>query len=84
MKRTPIRINLELPKLTAEQAYALWNFLDDLSSDLWDVYEDELVEHCDAPLRKSEIAAEDHEEGEAPWSRDDITGCGDPDCDPDF
>jgi len=42
--RRRIRIDVELPELTPAQADFLWNFLDDLGSDLWDAYESELLE----------------------------------------
>lgn len=42
--RLPVRINLQLPELTPAQAEFLWNFLEDLASDLWDAYEQELLD----------------------------------------
>jgi hypothetical protein len=33
---------MELPELTPEQADFLWNFLEDLASDLWDAYENDI------------------------------------------
>jgi hypothetical protein len=42
--RRHIRIDVDLPELSPAQADFLWNFLDDLASDLWDAYEPELLE----------------------------------------
>ena len=39
-----IRIHVDLPELSPAQADFLWNFLDDLASDLWDAYEHDLLE----------------------------------------
>jgi len=44
IKRHSVRINFELPELTPAQVKALWNFLDDLSCDLWEAYENELFD----------------------------------------
>jgi hypothetical protein len=41
--RRPIRINAELPELTPTQVKSLWNFLDNLATELWDAYEPELL-----------------------------------------
>ena len=43
-RRRPIRINVQLPELTPVQAESLWNFLEDLTSELWDAYEPELLD----------------------------------------
>jgi hypothetical protein len=39
-----IRIDVDLPELTPAQADFLWNFLEDLATELWDAYESELLE----------------------------------------
>lgn len=43
-KRRPIRINVELPELTAVQAELLAEFLEDLANDVWKAYEDDLFD----------------------------------------
>ena len=43
-KRRPIRINVELPDLTAAQADFLCNFLEDTASALWDAYETDILD----------------------------------------
>ena len=42
--RRPIRINVELPELTAVQAEFLAEFLEDLANDVWMAYEDDLFD----------------------------------------
>jgi len=50
----PIRIDLQLPELTPAQAHSLWNFLDDLASELWLAYEPELLAVEDEPSPQPE------------------------------
>ena len=49
--RRPIRINVDLPEVTPAQANLLWNFLDDLAMQLWDVYEKDLLQIDDERSR---------------------------------
>lgn len=46
-----IRIDIDLPELTPAQADFLWNFLEDLATELWDAYESELLEVENQPSR---------------------------------
>ena len=47
-RRRPVRINVELPDLTAAQADFLWNLLEDITSALWDAYENDIIDLQDA------------------------------------
>ncbi len=42
--RRILRINAPLPELSPVEAGLLWNFLENLSSQLWEAYEDELLD----------------------------------------
>lgn len=53
-KRRPVRINVELPELTAAQADFLWNFLEDIASALWDAYEADILDLQDAFSREAQ------------------------------
>ena len=44
MSRRPVHIRARLPELTPEQADSLWNFLESLASQLWDAYEEEILQ----------------------------------------
>lgn len=57
--RRAVRIEVELPELTPAQADFLWNFLEDLATDIWDVYEPELLAFQDECSRPSEEAEND-------------------------
>ena len=48
MNRRPVHIHVRLPELTPQQADSLWNFLEDLASQLWEAYEDEILEMEDS------------------------------------
>jgi len=65
--RRPVRINLELPELTPAQAHVLWNFLEDLASNIWDAYETELLDTQDQlsrlPISHNDSIHPDHEIG---------------------
>ena len=52
-KRRPIRINVELPELTAAQADFLWNFLEDVASALWEAYEADILDLEEAFSREA-------------------------------
>ena len=52
--RRPVRINVELPDLTASQADFLWNFLEDIASALWDAYEDDILDLQDVFSREAQ------------------------------
>ena len=42
--RRRVHVDLVLPELTPDQAELLWNFLENLATDLWEAYEPELLE----------------------------------------
>jgi len=47
--RPRVHINLELPELTPAQADSLWSFLENLASEIWNAYENEILEAQEEP-----------------------------------
>jgi len=44
MSHRHVHITVRLPELTPEQADSFWNFLESLASQLWDAYEEDILQ----------------------------------------
>jgi hypothetical protein len=73
--RRRVRINVELPEFTPAQADFLWTFLENLASDLWDAYEQDLLDLDDARFRLQHADPETTETYDDPPDDDDARTC---------